>query len=76
VKLFALGIWIGGFLLGLWLLSAWALMIMAGVAHDGWWSFVPSMGWTVSMEIAALWLAIAVFGGIFQALGAVARTYL
>jgi hypothetical protein len=50
-----------------WLVGAAVLMNVIGVVH-AWWRFVPTMPYTVALQVTFLYVVAAVFSGIMKAL--------
>lgn len=50
-----------------WLIGAAVFMNVVGVVH-AWWRFVPTMPYTVALQVTFLYVVAAVLGGILKAL--------
>jgi hypothetical protein len=46
-----------------WLLSAWLLMLTAGIVHRDWIPALPLLGWKGSLPIGFMLLLLGVIGG-------------
>lgn len=51
-----------------WLVSAWALTLVVGIAHLDWWSAIPTMSFGTAMSMNAVWLVAIVLGQVLKAI--------
>jgi hypothetical protein len=54
-------------LIAAWLVSAWSLMLMVGIAHLDWWSVIPLMSYGTAVSITAVSVAAVVLGQVLKA---------
>lgn len=52
-----------------WLLSAWLLMLTAGIVHRDWIPALPLLGWKGSLPIAFMSTVLGFIGGVAKATG-------
>lgn len=52
-----------------WLLSAWLLMLTAGIVHRDWIPALPLLGWKGSLPIAFMFTVLGFIGGVAKATG-------
>lgn len=50
-----------------WLIGAAVLMNIVGAVH-AWWTFVPTMPYTVALKVAVIYVIAAVINGVFKAI--------
>jgi len=53
---------------GIWLLSAWAVMITVGVIHAQWIHALPTIGFRLSMLLSALWVGRSIAVGVLNSI--------
>lgn len=52
-----------------WLLSAWLLMLTAGIVHRDWIPALPLLGWKGSLPVAFMFTVLGFIGGTAKAAG-------
>lgn len=54
-------------LIAAWLVSAWSLMLMVGIAHIDWWSVIPVMSYGTAVSIAGVSMVAIVLSQVLKA---------